>query len=472
MAHPINETLPAKRPIDDLFTVWVNTHARFLWIALLVSAAALRALLIWHSPWPYGYTYDQYFQGVEHLITTGRLPTAADCWQCYHPPFFYALGAVFYRLGSILAGTQTGALEGLSALSLLSACATVWFSIRLLEFLRQRGSYLLLASAVVIVFPCLFISSWSAEADGLQTALMSAVLYYLTRYDAGPRHAGLGVVVLLGVFCGLAMATKYNGLLALGATGVLLLLRLFTDGERPRTIRDGLIVLALALSLGSWKYLDNRRHHGTALFANGSAAEGFAVGHFAHWRGYEYLSLRFRQVIDLYEPDAATGRLTDQPVYYSVPTTLHAMAWTDMSFFSVKSRHGDPSQPYPDKRIPKWLVGTMLVLGMVPNLLATVGFLSVTRRKAFRACTILTVMTILAYVAWFTGQDRWALKTKYLMYLLPAYAAYLAVGLRVVRQWSPGTLAGLAVCGLLLLIVMSQLFAYVFALGSMRIFPV
>jgi 4-amino-4-deoxy-L-arabinose transferase-like glycosyltransferase len=277
-------------------------------------------------------------------------------------------------------------------------------------------------------------------------------------------------VAVLGVLCGLAMATKYNGLLALGATGILLFLRLFTDGQRLRTIRDGLIVLTLALSLGSWKYLDNQRHYGTALFANGPAAAGFTVP-FSFWRGYEYLSLRVRQVIDLYEPGAPSGRLTDQPVYYSVPTTLHAMAWTDMSFFSVNSRHGDPAKPYPDKRIPKWLIGAMLLLGLIPNLLATVGFLSVMRRKSFRACTILTLMTILAYVAWFTGQQTWALKTKYILYLLPAYAAYLVVGLRAIRQYDPGP-ANVAVCCLLLLIIMSHLFAYAFALGSMRIFPV
>lgn len=471
-SHRIDETLHAKRPFDDLFAGWLDKHSRLLWIALLVSGAALRALLIAHSPSPDGYTYDFYYEGVEHLNTTGHLPTAADCWQCYHPPLFYAVGAVFYRLGWMLARTRTGALEGLSALSLLSAGATIWYSIRLLEFLRQRGSYLLLASAVVVVFPCLFISSWSAEADSLQTALMSAVLYYLTRYDAGPRQAGLRVVALLGVLCGLAMATKYNGLLALGATGVLLFLRLFTDGQQSRTIRDGLIVLALALSLGSWKYLDNRRHYGTALFANGSAAAGFTSGGFTFWRGYDYLSLRFAEVIDLYEPHAPPGRLTDQPVYYSVPTTLHAMAWTDMSFFSVRSRHGDPSKPYPDKRIPKWLVGAMLVLGMVPNLLATVGLLSVLRRKSFRACTVVTLMTIPTYVAWFTAQQVWALKTKYILFLLPAYAAYLVVGLRVVRQYDPGALVNVVVCGLLLLIVMAHLFAYVFALGSLRIFPV
>jgi hypothetical protein len=267
------------------------------------------------------------------------------------------------------------------------------------------------------------------------------------------------------------MATKYNGLLALGATGVLLFVRLFTDGRRARTIRDGLIILVLALSLGSWKYLDNRRHHGAALFANGSAAAGFTFSGFTFWRGYDYLSLRFAEVIDLYEPHAPPGRLTDQPVYYSVPTTLHAMAWTDMSFFSVKSRHGDPAKPYPDKRIPKWLVGAMLLLGMVPNLLATVGLLSVVRRKSFRACTIMTFMTIPAYVAWFTAQPAWALKTKYILFLLPAYAAYLVIGLRVVRQSNP-ELANIATFGLLLLIVMSHLFAYVFALGSLRILPV
>src|SRR5215471_3693113 len=260
----IGEALHSKRPIDGLFA-WLEQHTRLLWIALFVLGAVLRALLIWHSPRPDGYTYDFYYEGVEHLNTTGHLPTAADCWQCYHPPLFYALGAVFYRLGWLLTRTRTGALDGLSTLSLLSACMTVWYSIRLLEFLRQRGSYLLLASAVVVVFPCLFISSWSAEADILQTALMSAVLYYLTRYDAGPGQAGLKVVTVLGVLCGLAMATKYNGLLALAATGVLLLLRLLTDGQRLRTIRDGLIVLALALSIGSWKYLDNERQHGTAM---------------------------------------------------------------------------------------------------------------------------------------------------------------------------------------------------------------
>ena len=34
------------------------------------------------------------------------------------------------------------------------------------------------------------------------------------------------------------------------------------------------------------------------------------------------------------------GYLTDLPFYRSVWTTLHAMAWSDMSFFSDPSRHG------------------------------------------------------------------------------------------------------------------------------------
>ena len=448
---------------------WLETHARLLWTALIAVAVVLRGLLIWFSPRPDGYTYDFYFEGVEHFTRTGQLPRASDCWQCYHPPLYYTLGALFYRLGWMIANTRDGALMGLSSLSLLSAAITVWYSIKLLRLLDQHGLYLLLGSAVIVVFPCLFISSWSAEADGLQTALMAAVLYHLTRYDMAPRGDGVWPPLMLGTLCGLAIATKYNGLLALAATGVVVLTGLWrhTPGRRP--IRDGFIIMSVALALGSWKYVDNLRHYGTALFANGSAAQGFAFGGFTHWRDYDYLSLRLVEVIDLYGSNAPLGRLTDQRVYYSVPTTLHAMAWTDMSFFSVPSRHGDPSQPYPPKRIPRWLVRAVLVLGLIPTLLAAVGFLSTVSRRSFRVCTILTVLTIVSYVAWFTAQEAWALKTKYIMYLLPAYGAYLVVGLRVTRHWRPCVLPKLLFVGLLLLIAVAHLFLYVFATGSLGI---
>ena len=42
------------------------------------------------SPTMYGYVYDFYHEGIQKFYALGRLPIAEDCWQCYHPPAFYA----------------------------------------------------------------------------------------------------------------------------------------------------------------------------------------------------------------------------------------------------------------------------------------------------------------------------------------------------------------------------------------------
>jgi 4-amino-4-deoxy-L-arabinose transferase-like glycosyltransferase len=455
--------------LHDRSLIWIEKHSRLVWIVLVIAALLLRWLLVSHSPRPDGYTYDFYFEGVERFNRTGRLPVAADCWQCYHPPLFYLLGAAFYQLGWLASGTRHGALLGLSALSLVSGAITSGYSIALLRLFRQRGAHLLLGAAIVLAFPCLFISSWSAEADSLQTAILAAFLFYLTKYDLTRGQKGWQLAIVVGLISGLAMATKYNGLLALGTSGIILFLRVLTGPRRLPTIRDGLIILTIALAVGGWKYVDNTRRYGTALFANGPAAEGFAVASFRHWDKYDYVSLRIIEVARLYQPGAPPGRLTDQEVYYSVPTALHAMAWTDMSFFSVKQRHGDPSQPYPDKAIPRWLVIAILILGLVPNLLALIGLTTTLVRRSLRACATLTALTVVSYVAWFTAQEAWALKTKYLLYLLPAYTLYVLFGLRVVRR-GPTLVSDGFLLGLFLLIAAAHLFLFAFAVGSVSAF--
>ena len=430
----------------------------------MVAAVGLRVLLVYHSPRPDGYVYDFYFEAIEHVDTTGTLPVAADCWECYQPPLYYILGFIFYRAGWLLSHTRDGALHGLTALSLLSGCVTVWYSIQLLRLLRQRGAYLLLGGVVILVFPCLFIGSWGAEADSLQTALMSAFVYYLSRYDSGkPRHR-VRLVAIIGVLTGLAIATKHNGLIALGVTGIVLTLRMLTGPQRRNTIRDGLIILVIAAAIGSWKYVDNINRYGRPFHAN-VVTPGFHFGSVAHWEMYEYFSLRLLEVVRLYQPGAPPGRLTDQPVYYSVLTSMHALAWTDMSFFSVRSRHGDPSLPYPDKLIPRWLIAATLIAGLFPTVLAAAGALSTLQRKSLRVCTLMTVLTATSYTVWFAGQDIWALKTKYVLYLLPAYVAYMVIGLRVVRSWRPSLLPNTLLLGLLVLAVVTHLFLYAFAVS-------
>ena len=253
-----------------------------------------------------------------------------------------SLGLPFYALGKRLMGGPAGmadpALPVLALLSMLAAAVTAFYGDRLLRHYRITGHERLVGVALLLAFPCLFISSWGIEADIVLTALMSAFIYYCVRFFERPEWR---TAIGLGVLAGLACATKYHGLLAPAIIGVLAGIRLLTGPGRLAMARFAAVALTISVVVGGWKYVDNVKRYGTPLFANGSAQQGFAVtGRPSFASQYDFLSLRMNDLFNLARGHVAPGHLTDLPFYRSVWTSLHAMAWGDMSFFSDPSRHG------------------------------------------------------------------------------------------------------------------------------------
>jgi hypothetical protein len=115
------------------------------------------------------------------------------------------------------------------------------------------------------------------------------------------------------------------------------------------------------------------------------------------------------------------------------------MAWGDMTMFSDPSRNGlwPDVQPYPKKAISPWLAAAVLVLGLVPSVLAIVGFAVSIGRPVLWPLALTFVLTSAVYVAWFVAQEFWALKTKYILFLLPIYLVYATLGWRWLgsRSW-------------------------------------
>jgi len=143
------------------------------------------------------------------------------------------------------------------------------------------------------------------------------------------------------------------------------------------------------------------------------------------------------------------------------------MAWGDLSFFSVPGRIEDPDAPYPWKHIPSWLTGTVLFLGLVPTMLAVVGLVSTIARRDYMPLLVMLTLTLTSYLAWVVAQDEWALKTKYLLFLLPVFVAYSLAGLRLVRDHLPH-LIGEATAWLLMALVLStHLYLFAFAVGHL-----
>jgi 4-amino-4-deoxy-L-arabinose transferase-like glycosyltransferase len=436
-------------------------------MAILLIGIVLRLLLAAFSPTSFGYVWDFYQDGVRILWSTGHLPASTDCWQCYHPPLFYLLGLPLYAFGHWTAGdsatSDAHGLRWLAGLALVSTAVTIYYGYRLLRLFRCRGGSLVAGVALLASFPVLFISSYGAEADSVLATILSAFIYYFVRDFAGPGSAP--TAVRLGLLAGLGASTKYSGLAALVSTMIFFAIRTALGPHRLLAVRNAAIVAVLCIAAGGWKYVDNYRHYGTLFYANGSAQEGFSL---AGSRGvrhhYEFTTLRLRELMQVFDPHGVRGTLTELPVYRSVFTTLHGLAWSDMSFFSEPDRHGDPTHPYPRKRISSALIGAVIVLGFVPELLAAVGFIVTIRRPLFLPLAILCAVAVSAYVWWFVSQDSWALKTKYLLFLAAPFVVYTVSGLAFLWSRAPrlGAAAGVL---MVVLVIVANIYLLLFAVA-------
>jgi 4-amino-4-deoxy-L-arabinose transferase-like glycosyltransferase len=442
--------------------VWLDRHALGCIAMLLLLGSILRLLLALHSPQPYGYVYDFYCEPIEYMAKSHHYPASDAFWQAYHPPLFYLLGLDAYRLGQLFGSP----LQGITSLAMLCGLITIWYSLKILWLYRQRGRYLVLGTALILAFPCLFISSWGAEADILLAALMSGFIYHTLAYHNRRYQPRWKPLVMIGTLAGLAAATKYSGLLALLIFGLLMGIRFIFGPQRRLALRDGLVVFLLTLSLSFWKYYDNEVKYHQIFFANGSAQQGFAMGqkHF-YWDRYELTSLRLKELFSLLSPQSPRQKLTHFPVYYSVWTTLHAQAWGDMSFFSDPSRHGGNEPLYDFRGIPIWLAEAVLLLGLLADALAIIGLLSTLRRYEFWPLALISSTTLGVYLFWALAQAEWSLKTKYILFLLPVYVVYILAGLRSVKAILPrwglyGTSIALG-----LFMVLTHAYLYLFALG-------
>ena len=134
--------------------------------------------------------------------------------------------------------------------------------------------------------------------------------------------------------------------------------------------------------------------------------------------------------------------------------------------FSVTSRHGSREMPYPWKAIPPSLTLSVILLGFIPTTLAALGLVVSLRRIRLAPLVAFGVITIGAYVWWFLPQPAWALKTKYVLFLLPRYALYAAIGIGWLARKVP--LAALAMtAGLAALVALCYVYDYAFAVGRL-----
>lgn len=104
------------------------------------------------------------------------------------------------------------------------------------------------------------------------------------------------------------------------------------------------------------------------------------------------------------------------------------------------------------------------MLGFLPELLAALGFMVTLRRRQFLPLAIVCVVSIAAYTWWFVSQESWALKSKYLLFLVSPLVIYTVNGLTFLLNRAPR--AGVVAAGLMAaLLVATNLYLLAFAVG-------
>ena len=207
--------------------------------------------------------------------------------------------------------------------------------------------------------------------------------------------------------------------------------------------------------------------YGTPLFANGSAGDAFSSEREYFWDQYDFTSLSPRAIVAVAQPGSPKGELTNLPVYHSVWTTLCGMAWTDMSFFTVPGRISDPAEPYPWKRMPPWLSGAVVWLALIPTALAVFGGLLLIGRREYLPLHVILALTLVSYFEWVIAQDAWALKTKYILFLLPIYITYAMTGAAWMLDRGPRGVGLAVLLALLALVFATHAYDLAFAVGRL-----
>jgi 4-amino-4-deoxy-L-arabinose transferase-like glycosyltransferase len=454
---------------DVRFIGALDRHSKSAILALAAIAVMQRILLAVFSPWSFGYVWDLYHEVTQRIWTTGSFPASTDCWECWQPPVLFLAARPLYALGRFFYPTSPWpddyALRFASVIPFISGLACLYFSYRLLYVVGLRGTWLVLAFALVTVFPCLFFSTYAFEPDIVLAALLIAFLYYLTRGFLRESGWTMEDAVVLGGLAGIAAETKFNGLVAIVLGTLVLATGLARKDQRQRSARVMGAFLVIALLVGSWKYIDNTRRYGTPLFAVGTAISGFSVSQRVWNTEYEFTTFRLRELMALTRPDAPPGMLTDLPVYRSVWTTLHGLSWGDMGFFSNPTRHGTRFPFYSDRHVQPWLASTVLVLGVVPSVLAVGGFLMTVGRREYLPLTLAWLLGWVLYFQHMLSQQIWGLKVKYLLFLVPIYALYCVIALRGAHTRLPSAVSAAMLSSLILLVAAAEMYLLLFAVG-------
>jgi hypothetical protein len=236
--------------------------ATLFWIAVYVFKMSRLPVMM-------GFDIGGHLFYIDFLLGNHALPLATDGWSTYHPPVFYLLTALLVGVFDVVG--ESGAGRFLYRFFCFAAgLGNVWLCYFLARRLFERDPLKTsLAVAVTALLPmnvymAAYVSNEPLHSAWVSLALLLACDLMLRRGHPPAR------VALLAVALGLAVLTKFTGLLMVPTLAFFVGAKawLLDTGRLRRGVGAGLMVVLGTALVAGWFYLRNWIHFGTPFVWN------------------------------------------------------------------------------------------------------------------------------------------------------------------------------------------------------------
>lgn len=420
-------------------------HGTFLacGLAMTVVAVAVRLHNVWTESVLGGYDAFAHFSYIWFLADTGRVPLADTGWEFFQPPLYYALMAIPWTamdgvdgVTRLRAGTTLVALLGLIP---VAVAVTV-----VRRRLPDERVVQLTTAGLMLFLPMHIYSAGFVGNEALNAVLGAVAFAVLLRTLEHPSHRNAAA---LGLVLGLAMLTKFTGVVAV-ATG---LGTVALKGVRQRNVRGAARLLAVAsavlLAVCGWYYARNILLYGTPFRLSRDQLFLSRVENSQLQGERNFLEYVLFDPGILYRPQWPRGLSLNSPrppgtgysaLRESIPTGLYANAWFD-------GYGGVALPPVTGNEASRRAGQLLLTLATIPTAVTLLGLalaLRNLRRRGWDDMTVATLVALAAIEAVLIHGTRSvptqaAVKATYLMPISVAFAFLFALGLEHLGRRAP-----------------------------------
>lgn len=318
-----------------LFTIMKNNKRILEWILVAVAVVPgmyLRFSQILKFNIIYGYDGEPHLRYIMSLCETGMFPSPYALMEGYQPPLYYWLSSLTMRLCAMSLPLSAYLLKTMSTATglLLFVCAyeTCTMLTGIFHDTKRTVRYGIIC---MLYLPMHIYLSPMPGNEMLSAVLISTALFVFIGCIE-QRDFSLLRAVILGIFLGLSLLTKYTGLLmCLTVVATLIFLVFLKPVSRPIIVRFGILCAAVTVAIAGWWYARNAILYGDPLIKSNDLQE-FAHIYKKQPPGHHRLADFFTFNFHVFaEPllGLKTNSSVYNPVYNNIPAGTFATAWLD-----------------------------------------------------------------------------------------------------------------------------------------------